>query len=50
MTALHGFFARWVNDFAADRNQRSAEILSYCQRDTDGLLIVIVILVVVKPF
>src|SRR5271169_6233328 len=24
MSALHGFLARWVRDFAADRNQHSA--------------------------
>ncbi len=36
MSAVHGVFARWVKDFAADRNTRSAEFLPRRQRGSDG--------------
>ena len=31
MSGVHGFFVRWVKDFAADRNAQKSEILPYNQ-------------------
>src|SRR5689334_10927408 len=50
MSALHGFFVRWVKDFAADRNTRSQKFYRFANEIPTALLILIVILVVVKPF
>jgi protoporphyrinogen IX oxidase len=50
MSAVHGFFARCVKDFAADRNTRSAGFYRLFNEVPTLLLIAIVILVVVKPF
>ena len=50
MSAVHGFFARCVKDFAADRNTRSAGFYRVFNEVPTVLLIAIVILVVVKPF
>ena len=50
MSAVHGFFARCVKDFAADRNTRSAGFYRLFNEVPTLLMIAIVILVVVKPF
>jgi putative membrane protein len=50
MSALHGFLARWVKDFAADRNTRSQKFYRLVNEVPTVLMIGIVILVVVKPF
>jgi protoporphyrinogen IX oxidase len=50
MTVLHGLFARWVNESQADRNKHSAKFYRIINEIPTALLIVIVILVVVKPF
>jgi putative membrane protein len=50
MSAVHGFFARCVKDFAADRNTRSAGFYRAFNEVPTLLLIVIVVLAVVKPF
>ena len=50
MTVLHGLFARWVNEFRMDRNKHSSKFYRIINEIPTGLLIVIVILVVVKPF
>ena len=50
MSALHGFFSRWVRDFAADRNSHSQKFYRIINEVPTLLMIVIVILVVVKPF
>ena len=50
MTVLHGLFARWVNEFQADRNKHSAKFYRIINEIPTALLIVIVMLVVVKPF
>jgi protoporphyrinogen IX oxidase len=50
MTAAHGFQARWVRDFAADRNQRSHKFYRVANEVPTLLMIGIVILAVVKPF
>ncbi|MFG1297164.1 MULTISPECIES: protoporphyrinogen oxidase HemJ [Xanthobacter] len=50
MSAVHGFQARWVRDFAADANQRPAKFYRIANEVPTLLMIGIVILVVVKPF
>ena len=50
MSALHGFLVRWVRDFAHDRNQHSQKFYRAINELPTVLMIIIVILVVVKPF
>src|SRR3954466_8519723 len=50
MSGVHGFLARWVKDFAADRNLRSHKFYRLINEVPTFLMIGIVILVVVKPF
>jgi protoporphyrinogen IX oxidase len=50
LSGVHGFFARCVKDFAADRNVRSQKFYRYINELPTLLMIGIVILVVVKPF
>jgi protoporphyrinogen IX oxidase len=50
LSGLHGFFARWVKDFAADRNTRSHKFYRVINEVPTGLMIGIVILVIVRPF
>ncbi|HET7885348.1 MAG TPA: protoporphyrinogen oxidase HemJ [Bradyrhizobium sp.] len=50
LSGVHGFFSRWVKDFAADRNQRSQKFYRAINEVPTVLMIGIVILVVVKPF
>jgi putative membrane protein len=50
MSGLHGFLARCVKDFAADRNRRSQRFYRIINEVPTVLMIGIVILVVVKPF
>jgi protoporphyrinogen IX oxidase len=50
LSALHGFFSRWVRDFAADRNVRPARFYRLINEVPTGLMIGIVILAIVKPF
>jgi protoporphyrinogen IX oxidase len=50
LSALHGFFARWVKDFAADRNRHSQKFYMIINEVPTLLLIAIVLLVVLKPF
>lgn len=50
LSAVHGFFSRWVKDFAADRNTRSAKFYRIINEVPTVLMIGIVILVIVKPF
>jgi putative membrane protein len=50
MSALHGFYVRWMKDFAADRNHRTAKFYRLVNEIPTLLLIGIVILAVVKPF
>ena len=50
MTVIHGLLARWRRDFEADRNTRPARFYRFVNEVPTALLIVIVILVVVKPF
>lgn len=50
MSGLHGFLARAVKDFAADRNRRSAKFFRIINEVPAVLMVFIVILVIVKPF
>jgi putative membrane protein len=47
---LHGYFVRCVRTFAADANNRSALFYRLLNEIPAGLMILIVVLVVVKPF
>ena len=50
LSGMHGFLARCVKDFAADRNTRSQKFYRIINELPTLLMIGIVILVVVKPF
>ena len=50
MTALHGFLSRWRRDFERDANRHSARFYRMVNEVPTLLLIVIVILVIVRPF
>jgi protoporphyrinogen IX oxidase len=50
LTALHWCFAQWRKAFAEDRNHRSAAFFRVVNELPTLLLIVIVIMVVVRPF
>lgn len=49
MSGIHGWLARMVKDFAADRNTRGHRFYRILNEVPTLLMIVIVILVVVKP-
>ena len=50
MAAVHGMLARWVKAFAADRNRHSQKFYRIINEVPTVLLILIVLLVVLKPF
>jgi putative membrane protein len=50
LSAAHGLFAKWVKDFAADRNRRSQKFYRIINEVPTVLMIVIVLLAVLKPF
>jgi protoporphyrinogen IX oxidase len=50
LSALHGMFARWTRDFAADKNRHSQKFYRIINEVPTVLLILIVLLVVLKPF
>jgi putative membrane protein len=50
MSAAHGFYTRWVREFAEDRNVHSQKFYRVINEVPTLLMIVIVILVIVKPF
>jgi putative membrane protein len=50
LSGVHGFFSRCVKDFAADRNMRNQKFYRIINEVPTILMILIVILVVVKPF
>lgn len=50
MSALHGFLTRWMKDFAADRNTHSAKFYRIINEVPAVLVVIIVLLVVLKPF
>jgi protoporphyrinogen IX oxidase len=50
LSALHGMFAHWVRDFAADSNPHTQRFYRIINEIPTILMIAIVILAVVKPF
>src|ERR1700730_8443407 len=50
LSAVHGLFARWVKAFATDNNQHSQRFYRIINEVPTITMIVIVILVVLKPF
>ena len=50
LSGVHGFFVRCVADFAADRNARSQKFYRVINEVPTLLMILIVVLVVVRPF
>jgi len=50
LSGLHGMLARWVRDFANDRNTRSHKFYRIINEIPTVLMIGIVIVVIVKPF
>lgn len=50
LSGFHGMLSKWRKDFAADRNTRSAKFYRIANEVPTILMILIVILVIVKPF
>jgi putative membrane protein len=50
LSALHGFFVRWVRDFGADGNRHSKKFYRIINEVPTILMVAIVLLAVVKPF
>jgi putative membrane protein len=50
LSAVHGLFARWVKDFAADHNRHSQKFYMIINELPTIMMIGIVLLVVLKPF
>jgi len=50
MSGVHGFFSARVRDFALDRNTRSQKFYRFINEVPTVLMVLIVILVIVKPF
>ena len=50
LSAYHGLLAVWTRDFALDRNTRSARFYRIANEIPTILMVLIVILVVVRPF
>ncbi len=50
LSAVHGIYVKRLKEFAADRNTRPTRYYRILNEVPTGLMIVIVILVIVKPF
>ncbi len=50
MTGFHGAMSKWRRDFLEDRNQRSHKFYRIANEVPTVLMVIIVILVIVKPF
>jgi putative membrane protein len=50
LTVVHALYSRWRKDFAADRNTHSARFYRWWNEVPTVLMVVIVFLVVLKPF
>jgi len=48
--AIHGMMSGWLKAFAADRNRKSAKFFRIANEVPTVLMIVIVIMVIVRPF
>jgi putative membrane protein len=50
LSVVHGLLARWRRDFATDRNRHSAKFYRIINEVPTVLMVLIVLLVVLKPF
>jgi protoporphyrinogen IX oxidase len=50
LSAMHGLLARWRKDFAQDRNRHSQKFYRIINEVPTILMVLIVLLVVLKPF
>ena len=50
MTVAHHVFARWMKDFAADANTRPAKTYRLANEVPTVLMIVIVVMIIARPF
>jgi putative membrane protein len=50
LSVAHGLFARWVKDFAADTNRHSQRFFRIINEVPTVIMVLIVLLVVLKPF
>jgi putative membrane protein len=50
LSAQHGWMVRWYRDFEADRNTRPARFYRIANEIPAALMVLIVLLVVLKPF
>src|ERR1700726_4752151 len=50
LSAVHGLLVRWMKDFAADRNRHPAVFYRIINEVPTVLMVLIVLLVVLKPF
>jgi len=50
LTGIHGMMGSWLRDFAMDRNSKGAKFFRIINEVPTVLMILIVVLVVVKPF
>ena len=50
LSALHGSYSTWRKAFAEDRNQRSARVYRIANEMPAVILVVVVLMVVTKPF
>jgi putative membrane protein len=50
LSAVHGLLARWMKDFATDNNRHSQKFYRIINEVPTILMILIVLLVVLKPF
>ncbi len=50
LSVMHHLFVRWRNDFAADRNKHPQKVYRLANEVPTVLMVIIVIMVIVKPF
>jgi len=50
LSVMHHLFVRWRKDFAADRNKHSQKVYRLANEVPTVLMVIIVIMVIVKPF
>ena len=50
LSGVHGMMAKWVREFAQDRNTRSSKFFRLMNEVPTVLMVLIVLLVVLKPF
>ena len=50
MSGVHGFLVRWVRAFATDKNLHSQKFYRIINEVPTALMVLIVVLVIVKPF